>query len=421
MNGEIAVGFFRHGTEVPIVRHEDAPPVRWDAVSVRSTADGRDRWRPVSALDDTDAATLVRSADPIDVGATAGSADRTIRPYLFECDTRELSLFSDGSFAAHAWVQPPALLDRETAPGLWEAYLAVAPSIPTVREDTDHGASYVSLRALETLRDRAAAAAATGEGYDSVATTARELCRARPSMGVVRTRIDRVMAEADSDPGSVRDRAMKACAAAVRADEAAAERAASRLGDRVFTLSRSGTVRSALEAAGPDAVFVAESRPAREGVGVAERLAETEAETETETGNETGTDVTLLVDAAIEGLLADGTVDTVLVGADTVLEDGSVINKVGSRTAMRAGTAAGIDCYAVCSRDKIVPGTEFDPEFGPAAAVYGGEADLAVYNPTFERVPPPAVSGIVTEDGVYGPDEIGPIAREHALYRGWDG
>ena len=405
MSGEMAVGFFRHGTEVLLVRRDDRSPGRWGAVSVPSDADERaDRQRLISAAG-IDTATFVRSAEPIEIGTDA--TDRAVRPSLFECDTRETAF--DEPIAASEWVQPPAMLDRQTVPSLWDTYRSVAPSVRTVREDTEHGAGFVSLRALEVLRDRCAAAAATDEGYDSVATTARELRRVRPSMRVIETRIDRVMANAERTPASVRDRAIAACTAAVRAGGAAAERAAAVLGDRVLTLSRSGTVRSALEAATPDSVFVAESRPAREGIGVAERLADA------------GIDATLLVDAAMEGLIDRGAVDTVLVGADAVLEDGSVINKVGTRTAMRAGRAAGIDSYAVCSRDKIVPGTEFDPEFGPSAAVYRGDADLAVHNPTFERVPPTAVSGIVTEDGIHPPDSVGSIAREHASYSEWDG
>ncbi len=154
-------------------------------------------------------------------------------------------------------------------------------------------------------------------------------------------------------------------------------------------------------------VYVAESRPAREGIGVAERLAET------------GIDVTVLIDAAIEGLVASGTVDTVVVGADAVLADGSVVNKVGARTAIRAGNEANIDGYAVCSRDKIVLRRDFDTESGPSEAVYEGDADLGVHNPTFERVPATVLSGIITEDGVHSPDGVESIARSHASYCEW--
>lgn len=408
----IAAGFFRHGTDVLLVRGGDRSRHRWDAVSVRiKGSNGRDGNEGMSAPDRLSAAvggsleaTLVRSGDEIDT--EGGERRRRIQPYLFECANREVTLA--GSVTAHEWVQPPAICDRETVAGLWDAYRAVAPSSRTVREDTEHGAGYVSLRALEVLRDRATGAVGSGGSYESIASVARRLNRARPSMGVVRTRIDRVMAEADRTPESVRDRAIEACTEAVRAERAAAERVVSRLGERVLTLSRSGTVDTALKAATPASVFVAESRPAREGVGVAEEL------------SEAGIDVTVLVDAAMGQLVASGQIDTVLVGADSVLADGSVVNKIGTRTAMEAGRSAGIDRFVVCSRDKVVPETTFDPEPGPPDSVYAGDADIGVYNPTFERVPAREISAIVTEAGVYAPGDVEPIAEEHRSYREWD-
>lgn len=53
----------------------------------------------------------------------------------------------------------------------------------------------------------------------------------------------------------------------------------------------------------------------------------------------------------------------------------------------------------------------FDPELGSPGTMYDGEAEIAVHNPTFERMPFEAVSAIVTEDGVFEPDDIGSIAR----------
>ncbi|MGM7319819.1 hypothetical protein, partial [Idiomarina sp. ST10R2A5] len=80
--------------------------------------------------------------------------------------------------------------------------------------------------------------------------------------------------------------AMDACKAALEADAEASSRAADSLGERVLTLSRSGTVEAAISEAEPSRVVVAESRPGREGVGTAERLAEA------------GIDVTLCADSA---------------------------------------------------------------------------------------------------------------------------
>ena len=64
--------------------------------------------------------------------------------------------------------------------------------------------------------------------------------------------------------------------------------------------------------------------PAREGLGDADPFAGA------------GLDVTLCTDAAVAHLLAEESVEVVLVGADAVLPDGSVVNKVGTRAAASA-------------------------------------------------------------------------------------
>jgi translation initiation factor 2B subunit (eIF-2B alpha/beta/delta family) len=407
MGRDTVVCLCRCGTRVLVCRRDGEE--RWDGVS--TDLDGgvdpeAAAERAVEGvLAESAGWTLVGSGEPIE------SADRSgrLHPVCVECESRELR--SDAEPGEFEWRQPPELLELRTVPGLWAAYRAVGPSVESVREDDAHGAAYVSLRALEVLRDRAAELAEEAPDRDRTAVEplAEELLSARPSMAVVHNRLNRVMATGGDTVASIRDRAVAACAEAVEADGAAAERAAAAIGDRVLTLSRSGTALEALRTAAPEAVFVAESRPGREGIGVAETLA----------GG--GLDVTVLPDAAVGGLIADGAVETVLVGADSVLADGSVVNKVGTRHAARAADDSGVACLAVCSRDKIAPGTDVDIETGPPEAVYAGAADLSVHNPTFERVPGSLFSGIVTESGTRSPEEIGEIAAEHAALAGWSG
>jgi translation initiation factor 2B subunit (eIF-2B alpha/beta/delta family) len=259
------------------------------------------------------------------------------------------------------------------------------------------------------LRDRATAAAERSDGdYGTLVSLARELRDARPSMGAVVNRINRVMATAEATPESVLDAATAACERAVEADTEAAAAAAPVLGERVLTLSRSGTVIDALREATPERVYVAESRPAREGVDAAEELADA------------GLDVTLFVDAAVAEVIRGEAVDTVFFGADTVLSDGTVINKVGSHPAALVAEGLGVDCYAVCSRDKIVPGTEADREAGPPNAVYDGNAGVGVLNPTFEAVPPESLDGVITEDGSLSASDVAAVANEHAALADWN-
>ncbi|MEF8830310.1 MAG: initiation factor 2B, partial [Halobacteriales archaeon] len=226
--------------------------------------------------------------------------------------------------------------------------------------------------------------------------------------------------------GAGAPRALAACARARGAEVAAAAEAGTLLdGERVLTLSRSGTVLAALWAGDPDGVVVAESRPGGEGADVAKALA---AEL----------DVTLCPDAAVAQVLAglpdassedrDGGIDVVLVGADAVLADGGVVNKVGTRASALAAAREGVACYAVAARAKVAPGRESGegngryPSLGAAdpAGVYDGDAALDVAAPLFDVTPPDLLDGVVTEDGVLGAGEIAAVAAEHRAFADWD-
>jgi translation initiation factor 2B subunit (eIF-2B alpha/beta/delta family) len=353
-------------------------------------------------------ATLVRAGDPLDL--TDGDREWTVRPFLFDVDVREVT--PNLELADVEWVPPTAMLDRETVPGLWEAYRRVAPTVESVGDDAEHGSAYVSVRALEVLRD----AAATADDWATVTDVARDLRDTRPSMAAIANRVNRVLATADREPRAVRDAAIEAIDRALDADDAAAATAADLLAEApggdggeptVATLSRSGTVTAALERARPD-VLVAESRPAREGVGAAERLADA------------GLDATLTTDAALAHLLAEGDADVALVGADAVLADGSVVNKVGTMALGLAAAREGVPLYAVAARDKVRPDETFVPESGDPADLYDGEADLAVRNPTFDRTPADLVAGVATEDGLLDADDVREVAAGHRELAGWD-
>jgi len=391
----------RHGTEVLLARRSDAVGSyrgRWGGVSgyAEGTPESAARREIDEEVGLLEAVEFVRSADPLVVEDADRGTRWLVHPFLFDCSRTDID--PNEEIADHEWVQPPAILDRKTVPRLRETYRAVAPTVGTVAGDDEHGSAYLSVRALEVLRD-AAADVEAGGGSD-LAGLAAELRAARPSMGVVWNRINRVMADADGSPAAVRERASAACRRALAADEEAAAEAARRIGDRVLTLSRSGTVLAALRRADPETVYVAESRPKREGVGVAEELADE-------------VDVSLFVDAAVAHVLATEPVDAVLVGADSVLADGRIVNKVGTRPAALAADAADVDCYAVCATDKVLPTTDIALESGPADEVHGAEA-VEVLNPTFEVTPSRLFDGLLTEEGALSTAEVAAVADEHA-------
>jgi translation initiation factor 2B subunit (eIF-2B alpha/beta/delta family)/ADP-ribose pyrophosphatase YjhB (NUDIX family) len=424
----------RNGTDVLLLRRSDAVGSyrgKWGAVAGHvapapsedaadadgpSTAAGADqsagRGPDAAAREeireetgvDPDALALVRRGDPFAVADADRGTRWLVHPYLFDCPTRAVTINEETT--EYEWVPPTEILRRDTVPDLWRSYRAVAPGVETVRDDDTHGSAYISVRALEVLRD----AAAEAGSYEQVAAAAADLLDARPGMVAVRNRVNRAMHEAaDATPEAAEAAAHDAIDAALRADDEVAAAAAERVaGRRVFTLSRSGTVLDALRRGDPERVVVAESRPAREGVGVAEDLADA------------GIDVTLATDAAVPWLLADLDVEVVLVGADAVALDGRLVNKAGTRTAALAAAREGVPCYAVCAADKVLPeGDPPRPEEGDPGDVYDGDRDVTVRNPIFDVTPADLVTGVVTERGILDADGVREVAAELRALRDW--
>ncbi|WP_336358480.1 NUDIX domain-containing protein [Haloarcula sp. CGMCC 1.6347] len=418
--------FLRSEGEVLLLRRSDAVGSyqgQWSGVAGHVADDaGRDRDPETAAraeIDEetglADAVTLVRQGDPFRVADDDRGVRWVVHPFLFDCAARTVA--TNEETTETAWVHPPEILVRETVPRLWTSWDRVRPRVATVREDRTHGSAWLSLRALEVLRDEAALADAgrsddietaerDGDGWDALAALAAEIRAARPSMVVVANRLDRAMATVTGEsPAAVERAATETLSRAVTADRVAAAVAAEHVGDRLATLSRSGTVRAVVDAAAPEAVLVAESRPGGEGVGVAETFADSAA-------------VTLTTDAAFGHELDAWNADTLIVGADRVLPDGRVVNKVGTRPAALSAAAADVDCYAVCATDKFTPRAAWDREERDSWEVYDGDADISVSNPTFDVTPASAVT-VVTERGVLGPDEIEEVADAHRDRSEW--
>ena len=165
----------------------------------------------------------------------------------------------------------------------------------------------------------------------------------------------------------------------------------------ILTLSRSTNVFECLGAAHQKGllqeVFVLESRPLREGVEFARDL------------HGAGVNVALITDGAAGAFVAGATLG--LSGADTVLVDGSVVNRAGTFALAALCRAAGKPFYAACETFKIDTGRAAKdwkppPEQDPQEV----STDLPARNPYFDLTPGALVTGLVTERGVYTPDLI---------------
>ncbi|RZH69607.1 NUDIX domain-containing protein [Natrinema altunense] len=429
----VVTAFLRSRGEVLLLRRSDAVGTyegQWGGVS--GFAEGRpDEQVRAEIREETGleaaAVSLVRAGRPVEFADPALERAWVVHPYLFDCETREIELSEEHDAAE--WVAPTELLesvgdDRETVPELWTAYDRVAPTVRSIAADDDHGAAFLSVRALEVLRDRAGVIVADRSDseadpaaeWDELAALADRLLEVRPSMAVLRNRVNRTMANADdrareagrAGAPAVLESALSNIDRALSADADAAATASDRLDGTVATLSRSGTVLEALETAEPSRVFVAESRPACEGVAVAERLAETTAST-----------VTIHTDAAAAHVLARDAIGRVVVGADTVRPDGSVVNKAGTRALAIAADYEGIPVSVVAATDKVSTREDVNLESGARSAVYDGDAPIDVLNPTFDVTPADCIDEIVTERGALAPDDIAAVAEEVRELETW--
>jgi len=356
---------------------------RWGAVSgyVEKDDTDQDAEREIREETGIEDAALVRRGEAFEVHDDELGRNWCVHPFLYDTETRDVTTNYESEDID--WCSPTEILRRETVPRLWRSYAEVAPSVETVEDDEEHGSAYVAARALEVLRDTAAAA-----GLDDALETARQLVEARPSMAVVGNRVAR--AATGDTPEELGSHAHEGIVRGRRTDERAAENAAERLADadEVVTLSRSGTVAATLERLDVS-VTVAESVPGGEG-----------------------TEFAALVDAdrvVPDACTADSVreADAVVVGADTVLSDGAVLNKVGSLAAALAADRFGVPFLAVASSDKISHDDGFENEY------VGFDRERV---PVFERVPSDLVE-LVTEEGVTTEQDVRERAEDHARLR----
>jgi len=148
-------------------------------------------------------------------------------------------------------------------------------------------------------------------------------------------------------------------------------------------------------------VYVPETRPWLQGA----RLTVYELHVE-------GIPYVLISDTAVGYVMYRGLVDSVIVGADRILKDGHVINKIGTFKQAVIAHELGIPFYVAAPKstfdlerridDVIIE--ERDPdEVRKVRDVLITLPDAPVYNPVFDITPPKYVTAIVTEYGIIYP------------------
>lgn len=191
-------------------------------------------------------------------------------------------------------------------------------------------------------------------------------------------------------------------------------------GDQLLTHSFTRSVLLAFEHALDQgkkfSVISGESRPRNEGAYFASLLASK------------GLDVTLITDAAVAHYMPRAT--KVLVGADALYADGTVVNKMGTLSVAVIAREFHKPVYVLAITTKLyLPslfGKHLDMERRPGNEVLNTEPDdpvacshLTVENIFFEEVPPEYITYLVTEKGLIKPCQllnvVLPDRKEHGI------
>ncbi len=276
--------------------------------------------------------------------------------------------------------------------------------IASIRDDGEHGSRWLARECILILRDLAA------EQEDSPATqmqhireVGRELAHLRPAMAALAGAVGRILAAPEGLAGIVRvaEQLLQEYEQTIPRITACARPL---LSGTVMTHSLSGTVLEVLQACTPaiDQFIVLEGRPAYEGRTTAQKL------------QQQATQVTVITDAQADIFLPR--CQAVVIGADSILADGGVLNKAGSALLARAAQGHSVPFYVLSETLKISIHT-WSGDLSPLEEHPGHEVwrpanpTIQVRNFYFDHTPGELITGILSEQGPLDAAEIGRQAR----------
>lgn len=287
---------------------------------------------------------------------------------------------------------------------------SIEAQIALIKNDREHGSRWLVREAMTLLRDLAQESMTSqDQQMRTLFSTARKLAQARPAMAALSSAVGQIMS-VEGGPGAIAQEARRLLQEYDTATERIATHARQYIKGRLITCSISGTVLDVLAACKQDIqhVTVVESRPRCEGRATAQELARQ------------GLPVTLITDAQADIFLMQS--DAVIVGADSILTNGDVLNKAG--TALLAWAARGhqVPFYVVCETLKITAHRWFDDPTRLSDNLAfledkGGQevweqpvAGVTVRNFYFDHTPSELISAWITERGSLIRPEIAEIA-----------
>ncbi|HEY6542363.1 MAG TPA: translation initiation factor eIF-2B [Ktedonobacteraceae bacterium] len=277
--------------------------------------------------------------------------------------------------------------------------------IAQVREDREHGSRWLVRQAIIILRDIATSAtAAPGERLRLLRLAGNELARARPAMFALAGAVIRILGSSENP-----DEIARAAEQLLHEYETVVDRITDHtrplLHGTLMTHSLSGTVLEVLTACVStiEQVIVLEGRPRYEGREVALAL------------QKAGIATTLITDAQADIFLSR--CRAVIVGADSVLANGDILNKAGTALLAWAAHGHGVPLYVLCETLKIATytwqGDLAQLEEKEAEEVWEHPAQgINVHNFYFDHTPARLVTKLITERGILSKQDIRQTASD---------
>jgi len=364
---------------------------------------------------------LVRKIDPVEIVDEKYDKSWIVHPFVCEVfDPSRIVL--DWENSELQWYDPEEISSLKTVPGLWDVFYSVSRLrieehirgfTRNLKEDKNNGARELAVKGLEFLVDLCSLtnAASTETLISDILFACDKISNVRPSMAIISTtckflkkdlsRIDKKTDDVSAliISGIITDH--------IEAMNRSTEQAAGHVrdiipdGSRVFLHSYSSSILRTMQTLFEKScsVVVTESRPGMEGRQTA-RIA-----------GKMGLMTRLTTDACAANELKDA--DIVLLGSDSIEEDGSVINKAGSALIAMTAHAMGIKVYFLGEIRKIsLKGKPVELEEHETDEVWDDPpSGISVGNVYFDRTPPRYITGIILEQGIVDPYQIMKISR----------
>lgn len=140
-------------------------------------------------------------------------------------------------------------------------------------------------------------------------------------------------------------------------------------------------------------VFCTETRPRFQGYITAKELINA------------GIETTLIVDSAMRWALRNYEISFILIGADAITSEGTILNKIGSRLLALAASEMHIPYYVATTLLKFDPDTKFGnlekiDMRGYQEVWEDKPKELRILNPAFETISSRLIAGLITEAGI---------------------